>query len=560
MLTLKRLAIYLITFLITAILLLSVGNWKQIDTFITAYSNKTIEDQPIVNNDIVFVDLAPDMLGESTCAIIQKKRQKVVDMLDAFSYEAEINKGPKAVVLDLWFSRDSTQRNNIIRAIKNLQDLRTPVYAAYNINASNENNVEIDSIGFDNLEANHDVDIYNALSSFSDSVHLGSGRYHAYSFPITDVAFYEFDYQFKSEFSELIGDENPYILIESLALKVVTDLEKSKTRSYEKKRRGSIIPMASLDEITSNSYMFFPDSTLTLNSFVSSKEGDFIDLDNKIVVVGDPQNDVVDLGKEIVPGPYILTWAISDLLDYNIRLKLPIENTALIIGQMLFFAFFVVFIYALLFKYIKRLQTKPILIAILSFLSSLCFVFVYYKVILSFNAVIPVGQTIATMLVTAFLSWHFAYKFLTTGVAEGSEKYDVFISYSHGNSDWVKKNVFEPLDSFRTPKGNKLKIFFDVNSIAIGEPFTSKYMWGIVDSKVFIPIISEEYYGKNHCKNEMDLAYKRSVEKLLDIKPITFSYECVPDIYTHINFVDITVNKDFIAAIKESLIEHKGIA
>lgn len=560
MLTLKRLAIYLVTFVVTAILLLSVGNWKQIDTYLTAFSNKTIDNQPIVNDDIVFVDLAPDMLGESTCAIIQKKRQKVVDMLDAFAKEAEVSKGPKAVVLDLWFSRDSTQRNNLIRAIQNLRELKTPVYAAYNINASNENNVEIDSIGFDNLEANHDVDIYNALSYTSDSIHLGSGRYHAYSFPITNVAFYEFDYWFKSEFSELIGDENPYVLIESLALKVVTDLEKSKTRSHEEKRRGSIIPMATLDEIMSSSYMFFPDSTLTLNSFLSAKEGNVIDIDHKIVVVGDPQNDVVDLGSIAIPGPYILTWAISDLLDYNIRLNLPIESTTLIIGQMLFFALFVVMIYALLFKYVKSLQTKPILIAIISFLLSLLFLYVYYKVILSFNAVIPVGQTLATMLVTAVLSWHFAYKFLTTGVAEGSEKYDVFISYSHGNSEWVKKNVYEPLKVFRTPKGNKLKIFFDVKSIGIGEPFTSKYMWGIVDSKVFIPIISEEYYGKNHCKNEMDLAYKRSVEKLLDIKPIAFSYQCVPDIYTHINFVDINVNKDFVKAIEESLNSHKGIA
>jgi hypothetical protein len=80
-------------------------------------------------------------------------------------------------------------------------------------------------------------------------------------------------------------------------------------------------------------------------------------------------------------------------------------------------------------------------------------------------------------------------------------------------------------------------------------------MWGIVDSKVFIPIISEEYYGKNHCKNEMDLAVKRSVEKLIRLMPIVFSYDCVPEAFQHINFTDITVNPNFIEAIKAELLK-----
>ena len=35
------------------------------------------------------------------------------------------------------------------------------------------------------------------------------------------------------------------------------------------------------------------------------------------------------------------------------------------------------------------------------------------------------------MLIAALLCWRFAHKFLVTGVVEGSEKYDVFISYKH---------------------------------------------------------------------------------------------------------------------------------
>jgi hypothetical protein len=161
------------------------------------------------------------------------------------------------------------------------------------------------------------------------------------------------------------------------------------------------------------------------------------------------------------------------------------------------------------------------------------------------------------MFIAALLAWRYAHKFLVTGIAEGGEKYDVFIRYSRGNKDWVIKNVYEPLNELRTSEGDKLNIFFDQKSIGIGEAFTSKYMWGIVDSRFFIPIISDEYYGKNHCKNEMDLAYKRSVEKLINILPIAFSYEVVPQIYTHINFSDISKNPDFFSSIKNELLKIK---
>ena len=279
-------------------------------------------------------------------------------------------------------------------------------------------------------------------------------------------------------------------------------------------------------------------------------------MDDKFVLIGDLKNDFQN--DIATPRTYFLAWALNEkMADVDDRIaKQPLEGLSVIIFQTLFFSLFTVLIFALLFKYIKRLQTKPKLLAILSYLGGVILLLIYGVLIYYVaNKVIPVGLTLIAMAIAAFLAWRFAYKFLVTGIAEGSEKYDVFISYSHGNSDWVKKNVFEPLQEFRKPNGDKLKIFFDVKSIGVGEAFTSKYMWGIVDSKFFVPVISEEYYGKNHCKNEMDLAYKRSVEKLLHIIPIAFSYDCVPEIYTHINFSDITVNPNFIEAVKQEILK-----
>lgn len=550
MLTLKRLAIYLITFLITLILALNLGNWKKVDNYLVGYSNRSSEKENIVNKDIVFVHIDQDPPGESGCESFTQKRRNTIDLLNAVLEQSLENNGPKGVVLDIWFGNDNTELDNLLTAIKNLQNLGIPVYAAYNINAASSN-IDIDSVDIDELEKAHLTDVYNILSSGSETKHSGSGRYHTNLYYEKDMASYENEYIFRSS---TFPDST---VIESLIYKVVHDLGDSNMMLLEQKRRGSIVPYASIREMEMLSYEFKADSTLSIESFISKdpeKYDQTIDMDEKIVIVGDPENDVMDIHNSTIIRPYVVTWAISDLLDENIRLKLPLESISVIIGQMLFFAFFVALVFALLFKYVTRLQTKPLIIAILSFLIVLILLFIYYKVILTFKAVIPVGQTLVSMLVATGLCWRFAYKFLVTGIAEGSQKYDVFISYSHGpQAEWVEKNVYEPLAAYRKPSGDKLSIFFDKKSIGIGEAFTSKYMWAIVDTKYFVPVVTDEYYKKNHCKNELDLAVNRFVEKRIKINMLAFNYEAVPEPYRTFNYIEVGKNPNFIDTITSNI-------
>jgi hypothetical protein len=343
-------------------------------------------------------------------------------------------------------------------------------------------------------------------------------------------------------------------LIESLVRKVTLDLSNSQNLSQNPKRGGSIVPYGNLAEIENKTYTFIADSTQSAGVFQSSAGVKApIDINKNILVVGDAENDLVDIGTKKIPGPYIVIWALSDLLDNNNRLKLPIENLAVIIGQILFFSFFTVLIFALLFKYVKQLQTKPGVIAAIAFATSMIFFFIYGRLILGFNYVIPAGHTIVASIIAALLCWRFAHKFLVTGVAEGSQKYDVFISYSHSQSDWVYKNVYEPLAAVKKANGEKLNIFFDKQSIGFGEAFTAKYMWAIVDAKNFLAVISEDYYGKNHCRNELDCAVKRKVEKLLNVQILAYTFKCVPEAYTVFNCIDKSVDPDFIKAISENL-------
>jgi CHASE2 domain-containing sensor protein len=132
------------------------------------------------------------------------------------------------------------------------------------------------------------------------------------------------------------------------------------------------------------------------------------------------------------PRTYFLAWALNEKIIPEKILKQPIVNLGIIIGQTLFFGLFNVFVFALLFKYVKRFQTKPKLMAILSFAITLSFFLLYGFLMLNVDKVIPVGLTLITMVLATILCWRFAYKFLVTGVADGGQKYDVFISYSHG--------------------------------------------------------------------------------------------------------------------------------
>ena len=551
MLTLKRLAIYLITFLLCFFLALNLGNWRKVDNYVVGFANRVDEDENILNKDLVFVHVDTQPEAESACESFNQNRLNTINLIYAIINQADQNNGPKGIVLDLWFGRDNTQQQNLIQALQTLQFYGIPVYVAYNVNAAGDSAV-IEDTPFDNLEKAHLTEVYDLLANMPD-LPAGSARYHTNFFYEPNMASYEHDLYF----STTDNPEND-ILIESLVSRVAQDLGDSKTMVLEEKRRGSIVPFASYKEMQMRSYFFSADSTLSINSF-QPYEGmnpmdQTIDMDEKIVIVGDPANDVSVLGDKYIPRPYVVTWAISDLLDGNTRLKLPLESNKVIIGQMLFFAFMVALVFALFFKYARSLQTKPLILAILSFLVVMILLFLYYKVILTFKAVIPVGQTVVAMIVAALLCWRFAYKFLVTGIAEGAQKYDIFISYSHGpHAEWVEKNVYEPLAAYRKPNGDKLNVFFDKKSIGIGEAFTSKYMWAIVDTKLFVPVVTEEYYGKNHCKNELDLAVNRYVEKLIDINMLAFSHEAVPDPYRTFNYIDVHRNKNFIDLVTGSI-------
>ena len=242
----------------------------------------------------------------------------------------------------------------------------------------------------------------------------------------------------------------------------------------------------------------------------------------------------------------MITWAINDQLKHDRQAKQPLNQPGLVLGQTLFFAAFTVLVFALLFKYVKRLQTKPILLTCLSVGIFLAALAMAGAAALTLNYVTPVSLTLFAIVLAGILTWRFALTFLVTGLAEGCRELDAFISYSHQHGEWVVKNVYEPLKAMRKADGSELNVFFDRKGDGPGEAFTAKYCGDCQLAGVFIPIFSDDYYARAHTRNEMDMAYKRSVEKKIVILPVTHCAQPIPEIYSHLNFVDALANPRFI--------------
>src|SRR5438128_10708813 len=128
MLTLKRLGIYLVTFLILVTLVIGLADWKWMDKYLVSEANKISNQDNFLNKKIVFVNLerpASGSEGES----FKQFRQHIISLLNTVAQQAKEKNAPAGVVLDIWFSNDTTELENLKAALKQLKDLNVPVYA-----------------------------------------------------------------------------------------------------------------------------------------------------------------------------------------------------------------------------------------------------------------------------------------------------------------------------------------------------------------------------------------------------------------------------------------------
>jgi TIR domain len=89
--------------------------------------------------------------------------------------------------------------------------------------------------------------------------------------------------------------------------------------------------------------------------------------------------------------------------------------------------------------------------------------------------------------------------------------YDIFISYRRWDEEWVRwteRNFVRPLRSLLRPALGDVKIFID-NQIESGASWPLRLAKALAYSKVFIPVLSRDYFRSDWCRLELALMLHR---------------------------------------------------
>jgi len=525
-----RLSKYFLAYIIILIISAAIavgGLLRPVDLMVYKkfYLNSQIEkSNSRIKDKIIFVNV-PVNDPNGNFLGVEFLRGQIANLLDTIGKTANRTNEPPIVILDMTFSNNPLALDSIKDAVIRLKQEKIKVYASYELPLKG------DPASFQNHDA------FQAKALYDDDI-LTGGRLNT-KFNTHGEGLLSYDS------FELIG-QTP---IPSLPVKVVHDYKRESLDLTDSIRYPLPIRLPfDQSNFQENTYVFVNDTIPAEGQRFSSSNAS-IDLSDKFIVVG-LSDDIQDIDGDQIPGPFLVAAALIDQLNGNEFTRPSHDDIVVQLAMVLMFALFVCLIFAVFYKYVKRLQTKPHFIAVLSFVIGLMLLAGFGYAMSKYTIIRP-ALPLLSMIWASVLAWHFTRKFLVTGIMEGGEVFDVFISYSHGDSAWVKPNLFTPLSEIKKPDGSKLSIFFDEKSIGIGELFTSRYMRAIVDSKFFVPVMSEEYYKKNHCRNEMDLAVKRHVEKLIGLCIIAFDSNYVPPEFTNINYVD--KNSNFIDILKKEL-------
>lgn len=564
--TLGRLGIYLFAWLLLVIitgLIAADGLFIPIDQKVYSkyFNSEASQEEDRLLKKFVFIDIPVEYLD--TILSKEQKRLQTVRLLNTIDSMVISNSSEgvypsyykkPTIILDISYSADMVAVSDLKTSLASHKNNNVKVYAAYPA-------PELDEIAFyKSYDAKFNADLYDNFFEgkrlHTETLKFADPCIRSYqSFIEIDIdADLDIDADYAYPIESLInrvaidqkglGEETDFSKVISKPINTFELKNKFGPRTYEFEKANNSIrmgPPTSDSDTEGGGYYDKFDKTLDLN-------GAFI-------IIGQFDDDLHTICEDkTVPGPYLVGSGIINKLIENKTIRESHDNIPVQLGMALLFSLLICVFFALIYKYFNSLKTKPLLIAFLTFVIGMLFLAGFGYALLQYTVIRPALPSVS-MFWAAFLSWRFSNKFLVTGIVKGSDKYDIFISYSFGDSKWVKNTLYNSLKGLEKSDGSKLEIFLAEKSITVGELFVSKYMKAIVDSKLFIPVMSHEYYTKNHCINEMDLAVKRKIEDHINICILAFNPNHVPEQFSNLLFLDANNPSDFITNIENKIIE-----
>lgn len=144
-------------------------------------------------------------------------------------------------------------------------------------------------------------------------------------------------------------------------------------------------------------------------------------------------------------------------------------------------------------------------------------------------------------------------------MSKETEPHDVFISYAREDSDWVRQNLYAPLQKCRTAYGLPPRIFFDVgeDGIQIGEDFQAAIDLAIEKAHKFVPVYSATYFRKEMCLTELRLARSRDCGfqqgLLLPIVIDDTGADQIPFAYRTLNYLSVNTDREWFGKLAKAL-------
>jgi hypothetical protein len=499
------------------------------------------------SNNILVVDL-PELVGEKP-SDYRNRIVKLLDTINQISSKLESIDRPE-VILDFSFDENGEEDLYFIESIKSLKKNNVEVYGVYDVLNKNEGYLDIAEnikvYDWVKNENNRDSELYSNFSK---------GRLHTMvNMHPSGIIWYDSYINFRDSIN------NSTIKVTALPLQVPNPKSNYKNKPVS----TYILPYGSQENLKTLTWTYKikdvnqnQDNHILINKNPSK---DF-NIKGKYIVIGDLENDKVKINEQTtIAGPYLLSWALLDQLEGNKLAKQPINNIWIQFLIALSCIVFIALFFDWIFKRVKKLQTQPMLLAIISFFAGLVILSVIIYVMPGNKIIRPGFPVLSMSLVTIFI-WQYKKKYIKLGLIDGAETYDLFISYSRKQGKWVKKNVYLPLKGFKNSEDKKINIFFDEESIPPGEQFQDYYKEAILNSKIFLPVFSEDYFKSNHCTEEIKFAELRKTETKnsetkFRIYPLAFNIDDVPKKHTDINIVQIDDENSFLKGLKEAL--YKG--
>jgi hypothetical protein len=91
-------------------------------------------------------------------------------------------------------------------------------------------------------------------------------------------------------------------------------------------------------------------------------------------------------------------------------------------------------------------------------------------------------------------------------------KHDLFVSYVHEESDWVKVFLRRLGEEFRVRTGEPLSFWQDSRNLRLGQEFHAEIKEGIQRAAAFLAVISPQYLTSAYCKRERDVLLEKGLE------------------------------------------------